>query len=165
MPVVRAYLGLGANLGADVDAMLATLRDALDLLAQAPGTIIAQCSSFYVTAPVDAGGPDYINAVAALDTTLDARSLLAVFLAIEQLHGRERPYHHAPRTLDLDLLMHGDTTVKSPYLTLPHPRMHERAFVLAPLCEIAPEIIIPGLGPAMKWLETVGGQRFSKIVE
>ena len=165
MPAMRAYVGLGANLGADAGELCAILRDALDLLGLAPGTVVVACSSFYLTAPVDAAGPDYVNAVAALDTTLDASSLLAVCLSIEQLHGRERPFHHAPRTLDLDLLMHGESSIDTTYLTLPHPRMHERAFVLAPLVEIAPDAVIPGQGRASQWLETVGGQRFSKIVE
>ena len=163
--MIRTFIGLGANLGADLNAMRSTLLDALDLLAAAPGTKFVTCSAFFQTAPVDAGGPDYLNAVAAFDTTLDAPSLLAVCLAIEQLHGRERPFRHAPRTLDLDLLLVGDTIVDTPTLTLPHPRMHERAFVLAPLLDIAPDAVIPGKGRADKWLKTVGGQRFSKIFE
>ena len=164
MPATRAYVGLGANLGAP-DALRATLQDALDLLALAPGTTIVARSAFYATAPIDAAGPDYLNAVVALDTMLDAPSLLAVCLAIEQAHGRERPHHHAPRTLDLDLLLHGDAVINTPYLTLPHPRMHQRAFVLAPLVEIAPDAVIPAQGLASKWLETVAAQRFSRIVE
>ena len=167
--MTRTFIGLGANLGADLDAQFgelrATLLDALDLLAAAPGTTLVACSPFYQTAPVDAGGPDYVNAVAAFDTTLDAPSLLAVCLAIEQLHGRERPFRHAPRTLDLDLLLSGNTILDTAYLTLPHPRMHERAFVLAPLLDIAPDAVIPAKGRADKWLKTIGGQRFSKIVE
>ena len=106
--MIRTFIGLGANLGADLDSMRFTLLDALDLIAAAPGTTLVARSAFYQTAPVDAGGPDYLNAVAAFDTTLDAPSLLAVCLAIEQLHGRERPFRHAPRTLDLDLLLVGD---------------------------------------------------------
>ena len=164
MPATRAYVGLGANLGAP-DALRVTLQDALDLLALAPGTTIVARSSFYATAPIDASGPDYLNAVVALDTMLDAPSLLAVCLAIEQAHGRERPYHHAPRTLDLDLLLHGGAVINTPYLTLPHPRMHQRAFVLAPLVEIAPDAVIPAQGLASKWLEIVAAQRFSRIVE
>ena len=164
MPATRAYVGLGANLGAP-DALRATLQDALDLMALAPGTSVVARSAFYATAPIDAAGPDYLNAVAALDTTLDAPSLLAICLAIEQLHGRERPHHHAPRTLDLDVLLHGDAVINTPYLTLPHPRMHQRAFVLAPLVEIAPDAVIPAQGLASKWLETVAAQRFSRIVE
>ena len=156
-----AYIGLGANLG---DAR-GTLAGAIDDLALLPATRITARSSFYATAPVDADGPDYVNAVVALATTLDASSLLAICLSIEVLHGRERPYRHAPRTLDLDLLLHGDAVFDTPYLTLPHPRMHQRAFVLAPLAEIAPQLIIPGHGRARDCLETLGAQRFSRMIE
>ena len=131
---VRAYIGLGANLG---DAR-ATLRTVLGQLAGTPGILACRPSGFYRTAPVDATGPDFINAVAALDTTLAPLDLLDVLQALENQHGRQRPYPNAPRTLDLDLLLHGDTVLDTPHLILPHPRMHQRAFVLAPLRELAP---------------------------
>ena len=132
----RAYIGLGANLG---DA-LSTLHTVLDQLRNTAGILHCTPSHFYRTAPVDAAGPDYINAVAALDTTLAPLDLLDVLQALENQHGRQRPYKNAPRTLDLDLLWYGDTTMDTPRLTLPHPRMHQRAFVLAPLSELAPAL-------------------------
>ena len=157
--VTCAYVGLGANLG-DTQATLHTTLDALGTL---PGTTLVARSSFYATAPLDADGPDYLNAVAALETALDAPALLAALQAIEAAHGRARSYRNAPRTLDLDLLLFGDEIIDLPNLTVPHPRMHERAFVLAPLAEIAPNIVIPRHGRAADALKTVGGQRFSKI--
>ncbi|MDR7332359.1 2-amino-4-hydroxy-6-hydroxymethyldihydropteridine diphosphokinase [Roseateles asaccharophilus] len=133
----RAYVGLGANLGADLLATLSRAAAALDAL---PQTRIAVLSSAWRSAPVDAGGPDFLNAVAALDTGLAPLALLDALQAIEAVHGRERPYRNAPRTLDLDLLLHGDTRLDTPRLVLPHPRMQQRAFVLRPLLEIAPEL-------------------------
>ncbi|AOB40567.1 2-amino-4-hydroxy-6-hydroxymethyldihydropteridine diphosphokinase [Bordetella parapertussis] len=129
-----AYVGLGANLG---DAA-ATLRSVLAELAAAPGILACKASRLYRTAPVDAQGPDFVNAVAALDTTLAPLDLLDLLQALEQRHGRERPYRNAPRTLDLDLLLYGEQAIDHPRLSVPHPRIHERAFVLAPLCELAP---------------------------
>jgi 2-amino-4-hydroxy-6-hydroxymethyldihydropteridine diphosphokinase len=134
----RAYVGLGANLGAD---LLATLGHASAALAGLPHTRLVALSSAWRSAPVDAGGPDFLNAVAALDTDLAPLELLDALQAIEATHGRERPYRNAPRTLDLDLLMHGDIRLDTPRLVLPHPRLHERAFVLRPLLEIAPELV------------------------
>ena len=97
------------------------------------------CSRLYRSAPHEAQGPDFINAVARLETRLTAPDLLAQLQALELAAGRERPYRNAPRTLDLDLLLYGDARIDSPQLTLPHPRLHERAFVLRPLAEVAPE--------------------------
>jgi 2-amino-4-hydroxy-6-hydroxymethyldihydropteridine diphosphokinase len=133
----RAFIGLGANLGADLGA---TLTQAALQLAALPQTQVAALSSLWRSAPVDADGPDFVNAVAALDTELAPMDLLAALQAIELAHGRERPYRHAPRTLDLDLLLYGDVVLDTPRLTLPHPRLGERAFVLRPLMEIAPEL-------------------------
>lgn len=133
----RAYVGLGANLGDDIPAALTAAALSLAAL---PGTRVAALSSVWRSAPVDAGGPDFLNAVAALDTTLPPLDLLDALQAIELAHGRERPYRNAPRTLDLDLLLHGDQALDTPRLTLPHPRLGERAFVLRPLLEIAPEL-------------------------
>ena len=138
-----AYVGIGANLGdsqATVLAAIDRLR-ALDLIA---------ASSLYRSAPVDAEGPDFINAVALLHTHLQPAELLRALLAIEADFGRERPRplarRHAARTLDLDLLLHGQTVTHSASLTLPHPRLHLRAFTLTPLLELAPELVVPQLG-------------------
>jgi 2-amino-4-hydroxy-6-hydroxymethyldihydropteridine diphosphokinase len=138
--VVTAYIGLGANLG---DAQQ-TLRGAVQALAQTPGIDRVVSSGFYRTAPIEATGPDYINAVAQVQTRLNAMDLLAALQAIEQAAGRERPYRNAPRTLDLDVLLYGSGQVNSPTLTVPHPRMGERAFVLVPLADVAPELVPAG---------------------
>jgi 2-amino-4-hydroxy-6-hydroxymethyldihydropteridine diphosphokinase len=143
-PFTIAYIGIGANLG---DAR-ANVQDALARLQRQPGCTLMAASALYRTAPIDSSGDDYINAVARIATALDAEALLQALHAIEQAHGRERPYRNAPRTLDLDLLLYGDQTINSPTLSVPHPRMAERAFVLQPLLELAPGIVIPGFGPA-----------------
>lgn len=150
-----AWIGIGANLG---DAR-ANVLDAIARLARLPGARLVQASSLYRTAPIDSSGDDYVNAVASLDTDLDAHALLQALFAIEQAHGRERPYRNAPRTLDLDLLLFGDEIIiDAPTLIVPHPRMHERAFVLAPLAEVAPGLVIPGRGPVASLLAGVGDQ-------
>ncbi|QNA90596.1 2-amino-4-hydroxy-6-hydroxymethyldihydropteridine diphosphokinase [Massilia sp. Dwa41.01b] len=154
-----AAIGIGANLG---DAR-ANVRDALARLADLPGARLLAASSLWRTAPIDSSGDDYINAAALLDTDLDAHALLAALQAIELAHGRERPYRNAPRTLDLDLLLYGDEVIATPDLTVPHPRMHERAFVLAPLLEIAPGITVPGHGPAANLLPRVAGQAIVRL--
>jgi len=133
-PVI-AYLALGANLG---DAQ-AGVRVAIEAIAGIPGCRLRQRSSLYRTAPVDAGGPDYINAVVEIDTTLTAPALLQRLQALELQAGRERPYRHAPRTLDIDILLFGNAVMRSEALELPHPRMWRRAFVLVPLAQIAPQ--------------------------
>ena len=132
----RIFVGLGANLG-DAAATVQAAFDALDAL---PGTHCVARSSLYRTAPVDAAGPDFINAVAELRSMLEPELLLAALQAVEARFGRERPYRHAPRTLDLDLLLYGVRRIATPTLTLPHPRLHERAFVVTPLAEIAPDL-------------------------
>jgi 2-amino-4-hydroxy-6-hydroxymethyldihydropteridine diphosphokinase len=154
-----AYVGLGANLG----NARATVLAAFDELAALPGCRLVVRSSLWRSAPLDAAGPDFVNAVAALHTTLDAGELLAALQAIERRHGRERPYRNAPRTLDLDLLLFGDAVASGPALTLPHPRMHERAFVLRPLAEIAPQLAIPGIGSVAEALGAVADQRIDKL--
>ncbi len=141
--ISRAYVGLGTNLGADLSA---TLARAAQALADLPQTRLAALSGAWRSAPVDAGGPDFLNAVAALETALAPLDLLDALQAIEQAHGRERPYRNAPRTLDLDLLLYGDLVLDTPRLTLPHPRLGERAFVLRPLLEIAPDLASLALG-------------------
>ncbi|MEZ5662825.1 MAG: 2-amino-4-hydroxy-6-hydroxymethyldihydropteridine diphosphokinase [Burkholderiaceae bacterium] len=154
-PEVAAYVGLGANLG---DDPARAVRDALQALAQdIAGVRLIRASSLYRTAPVDAGGPDYINAVAEVATTLTAPALLDALQAVENAAGRQRPYRHAPRTLDLDLLLYGSGCIDSARLTVPHPRMRERAFVLVPLHEIAPKRV----GEAV--LETVRDQVIEPI--
>ena len=154
-----AYIGIGANLG---DAS-AQVGDALLRLAAMDGSVLLAQSALYRTAPIDAGGDDYINAVAAIDTSLDAPALLAALHAIELAHGRERPYRNAPRTLDLDLLLYGDDCIDLPQLQVPHPRMLERAFVLAPLLDIAPAIVVPGKGPARDYLPALADQRITRV--
>ncbi|MFL6657287.1 MAG: 2-amino-4-hydroxy-6-hydroxymethyldihydropteridine diphosphokinase [Massilia sp.] len=154
-----AYIGIGANLG---DAR-ANVDDALVRLATMPHSRLLTNSAKYRTAPIDSSGDDYINAVACIDTTLDASALLAALHAIELAHGRERPYRNAPRTLDLDILLYGDQEIKLPSLHVPHSRMQERAFVLVPLLDIAPDIVIPGLGPAVHFLAAVADQDISKV--
>lgn len=153
------WIGLGANLG-DAES---TLRAALASLATLPSTVLRRHSRFYRTAPVDAGGPDYVNAVAELASALTPLALLDALQSLEQAHGRARPYRNAPRTLDLDLLLWGEQSLTSPRLTLPHPRLHERAFVLVPLAELATETPIPGLGTVQDWLPTVREQRIAPI--
>ncbi len=135
-----AYIGLGANLGGDRGALRATLVSAWRALQALPQCELQATSSLWLSAPVDAGGPDYLNAVVALRTGLAPLALLQGLQAIERAHGRARPYRNAPRSLDLDLLMHGDCVMQSETLTLPHPRLHQRGFVLHPLLEIAPEL-------------------------
>ncbi|MCA1248060.1 2-amino-4-hydroxy-6-hydroxymethyldihydropteridine diphosphokinase [Massilia sp. MS-15] len=154
-----AYVGIGANLG---DAQ-ANVLDALRRLALLDGTAVIETSGLYRTAPVDSSGPDYINAVACIDTSFDPFELLAALQDIEAAHGRERPYRNAPRTLDLDLLLYGDQRIATETLTVPHPRMHERGFVLAPLAELAPHLVIPGVGPVHDYLPLVASQAVDKI--
>lgn len=132
---VTAFVALGANLGDAVGA----IQEATQALAHSPGIAQVRTSRLYRSAPVDASGPDFINAVAELQTTLTAPDLLDALQGIETAAGRLRPYRHAPRTLDLDLLLYGSASVSSPRLTVPHPRMMQRAFVLRPLAELAPE--------------------------
>jgi len=134
---VTAHVALGANLGDAVH----TLRTALDALAQVPGVQLKKASSLYRTAPMDSSGPDYINAVAEVDTQLAPHDLLSALQVIENNHGRERPYRNAPRTLDLDVLLYGPLVIDTPTLVVPHPRMWQRAFVVVPLAEIAPTLV------------------------
>lgn len=133
-----AWVGLGANLGDAAD----TLRTALTELAAAPGIDDVVSSPFYRSAPVDAQGPVFVNAVARVRTALEPIALLDLLQDIEQRHGRERPYRNAPRTLDLDLLMVDGVTMDTPRLMLPHPRLHQRAFVLRPLHDLDPGLVL-----------------------
>lgn len=150
---MKAWIGLGANLG---DAR-ATLQAAVSAMAGLPETRLLRVSSLYRSAPVDAAGPDYLNAVAELDTRLEPLDLLHALQALEMAAGRERPYRNAPRTLDLDLLLYGDQRIHSPALTVPHPRMAERAFVLLPLTELC-----PGWATSAQ-LQALTGQRIERL--
>jgi len=134
----RAYIGLGANLGDSA----ATLQAALSELAAQPGIVDCTASPLYRTVPIDTDGPLFINAVARIHTTLEPLALLDVLQTIENAHHRERPYRYAPRTLDLDLLLMDGIEMHSERLTVPHPRAHERAFVLRPLQDLAPDLIL-----------------------
>jgi 2-amino-4-hydroxy-6-hydroxymethyldihydropteridine diphosphokinase len=149
---VTAVIGIGANLGDPVATVLSAI-EALRALADPARPL--QVSSLYRTAPVDAAGPDFVNAVACLDTRLAPGDLLHALQAIEARFGRERPYRNAPRTLDLDLILHGATISTDPALTLPHPRAHERGFVLAPLAELWPGAVLPGRGRVADLLASV----------
>ena len=158
--MARAYIGIGANLG---DAP-AQVRQAIEALGQIEQTSLIRASSLYRTAPVGfLDQPDFINAVVAVDTELDAHRLLAGLRQIEIQYGRVRTFKDAPRTLDLDLLLYEDAQFADDVLAVPHPRMHERAFVLVPLAEIAPDVIIPAKGPVGDWLLRCANQDIERI--
>jgi len=150
---VIAYVALGANLG---DAAT-TLGQAMDAIEGLPQTRVTARSSLYQSAPVDSSGPDYINAVVQVETALEPEALLRALHVLEHDAGRERPWRNAPRTLDLDILLYGSLDLDSETLTIPHPRMKERAFVLVPLHEIAPGLVPPAA------LEAVAGQAIKRI--
>ncbi len=157
--MVTAYVGLGANLGNPAQTVLTVLAQ----LAQLPETVLRRHSSLYSSAPVDASGDDFVNAVAQLDTMLPPVALLQALQQLELAFGRERPFRNAPRTLDLDLLLYGDEEIDVPGLQVPHPRMEARAFVLLPLLELAPEIRLPGKGLAKSYLAAVKDQTIMKL--
>ena len=160
MTPVTAYIALGANL----EDPVVQVRAGLAALAALPNTQLLAQSSLYRTAPVGyADQPDFINAVAAVDTELSPRELLDALLAIELNHGRVRQFANAPRTLDLDVLLYDDVEVNESGLTIPHPRMHERAFVLAPLAEIAPLCAIPGRGRVKDLLRALDTQGVTQL--
>ena len=151
--MTRAYVALGANLG-DRER---TLRAAVDALAAEDGIEVAAVSTLRETEPVGVGEqPRFLNGAAELETTLTSRELLARLLAVEQRFGRIRiPGEHGPRTLDLDLLLYGDEVIDEPGLAVPHPRLHERSFVLEPLAELAPGLVVPGRGDVESLLRGV----------
>ena len=155
-----AFIGLGSNLADPEQQILRAFSE----LARLPHTRLKASSSLYRSAPVGyADQPDFINAVAWLETTLAPHQLLQALLDLEHRHGRERTFRDAPRILDLDLLMYDGLICHEPGLTLPHPRMHQRAFVLHPLLEIAPDCLIPGRGAATPWLETCADQPIERL--
>ena len=155
-----AFIALGSNL----DDPESKVRQGIAALAELPQAQLVAASSLYRSAAHGhADQPDYINAVAQLSTSLAPQTLLATLLAIEQRFGRERTFRNAPRTLDLDLLLYDAQSIAATGLAVPHPRMHQRAFVLAPLLEIAPACVIPGKGPAADWLARCGDQIIEKL--
>jgi len=160
-PAAIAFVGLGSNL-ADP---LVQVRQALMELESIPGTRVTARSSLYRTSPVGyLEQPDFINAVASVQSTLRPHALLSALLVIENRHGRRRAMRNAPRTLDLDLLLYGEEVLEEDGLTLPHPRLHERAFVLAPLAEIAPGAMVPGRGLVQELLARVDCNGVCRIV-
>ncbi|MFT3733463.1 MAG: 2-amino-4-hydroxy-6-hydroxymethyldihydropteridine diphosphokinase [Rhodocyclaceae bacterium] len=161
LPTVSAWIGIGANIG---DNPAEAVRSAIAALGTAAHCRLQASSSLYRTAAI--GGepqPDYINAVARIETALGPTLLLETLLAIEKQFGRTRSVANAPRTLDLDLLLFSDRQIQQHGLVVPHPRMHERAFVLAPLAEIDPQLDIPGRGLVSGLLAAVKDQSISII--
>jgi 2-amino-4-hydroxy-6-hydroxymethyldihydropteridine diphosphokinase len=159
MPAVTAFVGLGANLGDP----RSQVRRAVAALGSYPATRVLAASSLYRSAPIGVRDqPEFVNAVVKIETGLSAQALLGELLATETRFGRRREFPGAPRTLDLDLLLYGDQVIADPHLAVPHPRMHERAFVLAPLVEIAPDAAIPGRGPAAMLLAACKDQKIEK---
>lgn len=155
-----AFVALGSNL----DGPETKVRQAIAALAELPQARLVAASSLYRSAPVGySDQPDFINAVAQLTTTLAPRPLLAALLALEQRFGRKRSFRNAPRALDLDLLLYDAQYIAEAELTVPHPRMHQRAFVLAPLVEIAPACVIPGVGPAADCLARCADQTIVRL--
>ena len=158
----RAYIAIGSNLGDRRTYLEAGIKE----VAALPGTRLAAISRAYETPPLGpVAQPDFLNAVFAVETSLAPVPLLAALLAIEKKHQRQRRIHWGPRTLDLDLLLYGEYLFKSATLTLPHPHMHERSFVLIPLCEIAPRLSHPGTGrPFSAYLAALADARDARAV-
>ncbi len=157
--MAKAFIGLGGNIG-DTRQIL---TDAVICLAQIPSIQIDARSCFYISAPVDAPGSDYINNVISITTSLEPLHLLRVCQSVEQHFGRERPFEKAPRTLDIDLLTYEDVNYHDPELTIPHPRIAQRMFVLLPLLEIAPEMEIPPYGKLKDRLPDLSWQKIEKL--
>ncbi len=158
--VTIAYVGIGSNL----DGPARQVEQALLELDRLPHSRVVKRSSLYKSAPVGyASQPDFVNAVAQVETGIAAERLLAELQEIEARHGRQRSFANAPRSLDLDLLLFEKLQIKTERLTIPHPRMHERAFVLKPLVEISPEVLIPGIGSARDSLKNVENQAVERI--
>ncbi len=156
----RAFIGLGSNLGESCEQLRLALAD----IGALPETHLVAQSSFYRSAPVGyLDQPDFVNAVAKIETTLMPQALLSALLNIERHHGRERAFLNAPRTLDLDVLLYDDLQLHEHGLTVPHPEMHKRAFVLQPLLEIAPDCLIPAVGEAQLAMQQCLDQVLEKI--
>jgi 2-amino-4-hydroxy-6-hydroxymethyldihydropteridine diphosphokinase len=160
--LIDSYVALGSNLGNPA----ANVRAGVEALAMLRDTRLAAISSLYVNPPVGyADQPDFVNAVAKIETGLAPRALLDALLAIERRFGRVREFPNAPRTLDLDIVLYGSETIVEPGLTIPHPRMHERAFVVVPLAEIAPDLVVPGHGPVSSLVTQVDATSLTKRAE
>ncbi len=158
-PIFQVFIALGSNLGDPVFQV----RKAFDELARLPASRLLACSSLYRSAPVGRNDqPDFINAVVQIETGLSPHGLLKVLLEIEQSHGRVRRLPNDPRTLDLDMLMYDELECNGHSLTLPHPRMHQRAFVLEPLMEIAQDCFIPGRGTVVELLAACAEQQLER---
>jgi 2-amino-4-hydroxy-6-hydroxymethyldihydropteridine diphosphokinase len=155
-----AFVGLGSNLADPRTQVLQAMQE----LATLSQVRVVQCSSLYRSAPVGyLEQPDFINAVVQLQTTLSPGDLLAALLALEHRCGRTREFINAPRTLDLDVLLYDDLQHHEHGLTIPHPQMHRRAFVLQPLVEIAPDCVIPGIGPVIEAARQCGDQQVERL--
>lgn len=162
MGLNQAYIALGSNLS-EPQCQIAS---AFSELAHLPETRLLAKSGLYLSAPIsDIAQPDYVNAVAKIETGLDPSALLKCLLDLELVHGRVREARNAPRTLDLDILMYNDLVLIDAHLTIPHPRMHERLFVLRPLLEIEPDCEIPGIGRAADMLCGLSGQILQKMAD
>jgi 2-amino-4-hydroxy-6-hydroxymethyldihydropteridine diphosphokinase len=158
--VTRAFVGIGSNL----QEPRRQVERAFEELAQMPQTRLVKTSSLYRSAPLGyASQPAFVNAAAELETALQPMRLLEALQAIETRHGRERSFANAPRTLDLDLLLYGEQELNEPSLTVPHPRLHERAFVLRPLVELEPGLSIPGRGAAQDYLAACASQSAERL--
>lgn len=158
----KVYVGLGSNL-AEPQAQVQHALRALDAL---PQVRVIRCSSLYRSAPIGyLEQPDFINAVVQLQTSLSPRAMLDALLALEQQCGRTREFPNAPRTLDLDVLLYDELQLHEHGLTIPHPQMHLRAFVLQPLLEISPACVIPGIGAALDAAQFCAGQQLQKLTQ
>jgi 2-amino-4-hydroxy-6-hydroxymethyldihydropteridine diphosphokinase len=162
LSLTDAYVALGSNLGDPVE----NVRAGIEALAMMPDTRLAAISSLYRNPPVGyVDQPDFVNAVTKIETALTPRELLDALLDIERQFGRVRDFPNAPRTLDLDIVLYGSETLDEPGLTIPHPRMHERAFVIVPLAEIAPDLAVPGRGSLAALVQHVHSGSLEKLVE
>ena len=161
MKLHPAYVALGANLKRPEEQVMAGIEE----LAMLPSTRLLAASSLYRSAAVGAPGPDFVNAVAGIETALEPRALLAALLEIERRYGRVREHPNAPRTLDLDILLYSDLALSEPGLVIPHPRMHERAFVLVPLAQIAPDAPVPGRGHVRDLLAGIDAASVTRVEE
>lgn len=162
MKLTDAFIALGSNL----DDPAANVRSGFEALAMLPDTRLAAISSLYVNPPVGyADQPDFVNAVARIETGLAPQALLEALLEVERRFGRVRDFPNAPRTLDLDIVLYGSEVITESELTIPHPRMHERAFVLVPLAEIAPDVVVPGRGRVSVLAQHVEANRIEKLAE